>query len=151
MGLRPFAAFSTAFGKFAPHANVAYQWNGESIIAGDVRTDAKDDLPDRFSYALGSDMGVNDRFSIVVDLTGQRVLDAPRLITTVRTAEGPAGSVTLPDLQFTTDSYWVNSGALGFKANVAARLLINFNLRFAIGENGLTDRVAPLLGFEWAF
>jgi hypothetical protein len=151
MGLRPFAAFSTAFGKFAPHANVAYQWNGESIIAGDVRSDAKDDLPDRFSYALGSDMGVNDRFSIVVDLTGQRVLDSPRLITTVRTAEGPAGSVTLPDLQFTTDSYWVNSGALGFKANVAARLLINFNLRFAIGENGLTDRIAPLLGFEWAF
>jgi hypothetical protein len=45
----------------------------------------------------------------------------------------------------------VNSGAIGFKANMAPKLLINFNLRFAIGENGLTDRVAPLLGFEWAF
>jgi hypothetical protein len=151
LGLRPFAAFSTAFGKFAPHANVAYQWNGDSVIAGDVRSGTKDDLPDRFTYALGTDMGVNDRFSIVVDLTGQRVLDSPRLVTTQRTAEGPAGSVTLPDLRFETDSYWINSGALGFKANVAATLLINFNLRFAIGENGLTDRVAPLLGFEWAF
>jgi hypothetical protein len=150
-GLRPFAAFSTAFGKFAPHVNVAYQWNGESIIAGDVRSGVKDDLPDRFTYALGSDMGVNDRFSIIADFTGARVLDSPRLITTVRTAAGPAGSITLPDLQFTTDSYWVNSGAVGFKANVATRLLLNFNLRFAIGESGLTDRIAPLLGFEWAF
>ena len=44
-----------------------------------------------------------------------------------------------------------NSGAIGFKANVAPKLLINFNLRFAIGENGLADRVAPLVGFEWAF
>jgi hypothetical protein len=57
----------------------------------------------------------------------------------------------LPDLRFETDSYWVNSGAIGFKANMAPKLLINFNLRFSIGENGLTDRVAPLLGFEWAF
>jgi hypothetical protein len=59
--------------------------------------------------------------------------------------------VTLPDIRFESASYWVNSGALGFKANVAAQLLINFNLRFRIGDNGLADRIAPLLGFEWAF
>jgi hypothetical protein len=151
IGLRPFAAFSTSFGTFAPHVNVGYQWNGKSIIAGDVRSGVKSDLPDRFMYAVGSDMGITDRFSMVVDLTGQRVLDSPRLLTRETTAEGPAGSVTLPDLRFETDSYWVNSGAIGFKANIAPKLLINFNLRFAIGENGLTDRIAPLLGFEWAF
>jgi hypothetical protein len=150
-GLRPFAAFSTSFGTFAPHVNVGYQWNGESIVAGDVRSGVKADLPDRFMYALGSDMGITERFSMVVDFTGQRVLDSPRLLTRQTTAEGPAGSVTLPDLRFETDSYWVNSGAIGFKANVAPKLLINFNLRFAIGENGLADRVAPLVGFEWAF
>ena len=150
-GLRPFLAFSTSFGAFAPHVNVAYQWNGESVIAGDLQSGVKADLPDRFAYALGSDMTVTDRFSIVVDLTGQRVLDSPRLLTRSRTAEGPAGSITLPDISFVTDSFWVSNGALGFKANVAPRLLINFNLRFAIGDNGLADRVAPLLGFEWAF
>jgi len=150
-GLRPFAAFSTAFGPFAPHANIAYQWNGESVIAGDVESGMKADLPDRFIYALGSDLGVTDRFSIVLDVTGQRVLESPRLLTRVTTSTGPAGSVTLPDIRFETDSYWVNSGALGFKANVAPQLLINFNLRFRIGDNGLADRIAPLLGFEWAF
>ena len=150
-GLRPFLAFSTSFGRFAPHVNVAYQWNGDSVIAGDVESGVKADLPDRFAYALGSDMTVTDRFSIVVDLAGQRVLDSPRLVTRERTAAGPAGSVTLPDIGFVTDSFWVSSGAVGFKANMAPKLLINFNLRFAIGDNGLADRVASLLGFEWAF
>jgi hypothetical protein len=150
-GLRPFLAFSTSLGRFAPHVNVAYHWNGESIIAGDVASTVKADLPDRFAYALGSDMTVTDRFSVVFDLTGQRVLDSPRLVTRERTATGPAGSVTLPDIGFITDSFWVSSGSLGFKANMAPKLLINFNLRFAIGDNGLTDRVAPLIGFEWAF
>jgi hypothetical protein len=150
-GIRPFAAFSTAFGPFAPHANIAYQWNGESVVAGDVESGTKADLPDRFIYALGSDLGVTDRFSIVFDITGQRVLDSPRLLTRETTASGPAGTVTLPDIRFETDSYWVSSGALGFKANVAPKLLINFNLRFRIGDNGLADRIAPLLGFEWAF
>lgn len=150
-GLRPFLAFSTSFGRFAPHVNVAYQWNGESVIAGDVESGTKADLPDRFAYAVGSDMTVTDRFSLVVDLAGQRVLNSPRLQRRERTASGPAGSVTLPDIGFVNDSFWVSSGALGFKANMAPRLLINFNLRFAIGDNGLADRVAPLLGFEWAF
>jgi len=34
---------------------------------------------------------------------------------------------------------------------VAARLLIDFNLRFTIGTNGLTDRVTPLIGMEYGF
>ena len=151
LGIKPFAAFSTSFGAFAPHANIGYQWNGESVVAGDVRAGTKADLPDRFLYALGSDLSLNDRFSIVVDLTGQRVLDSPRLLTRTTTITGPAGTVTLPDIRFESASYWVNSGALGFKANLASKLLINFNLRFGIGENGLADRIAPLLGFEWAF
>jgi hypothetical protein len=150
-GIRPFAAFSTSFGKFAPHANIAYQWNGESLIAGRVESGVKDDLPDRFVYAVGSDFGVNDHFSIVLDVTGQRVLDSPRLSTRVTTASGAAGSVTLPDIRFETASYWTNSGALGFKANVARSVLVNFNLRFNMGDSGLTDRISPLLGFEWAF
>ena len=150
-GIRPFAAFSTSFGAFAPHANIAYQWNGKSVIAGNIGAGVKADLPDRFAYALGTDLGVTDRFSIVVDLTGQRVLDSPRLLTRQTTITGPAGTVTLPDIRFESASYWVSNGALGFKANLAPKLLVNFNLRFAIGENGLTDRIAPLVGFEWAF
>ena len=150
-GLRPFAAFSSSYGAFAPHANVAYQWNGRSVLAGDVRADLKADLPDQFLYVVGSDFGVNSRFSIVFDLLGQRVLNSPRLSKFILLAEGAAGSADLSDIRFQNESYWTTNGSLGFKANVAPKVLVNFNMRFNIGDRGLSDRIAPLLGIEWGF
>ena len=150
-GLRPFAAFSSAYGPFAPHANVAYQWNGRSVLAGDLRAGRKSDLPDQFLYVLGSDLGVNQRFSIVFDVLGQRVLNSPRLSKFTLAATGQAGSADLPDIRFANGSYWATNGALGFKANVAPKVLVNFNMRFNVGARGLSDRIAPLVGVEWAF
>jgi len=150
-GLRPFAAFSSSYGPFAPHANIAYQWNGRSVLAGDVRADIEGDLPDQFLYAVGSDLGVNSRFSIVFDVLGQRVLNSPQLSKYTLAARGVAGSADLPDIRFANGSYWSTNGALGFKANVAPKVLVNFNMRFHIGGRGLSDRIAPLVGVEWAF
>ncbi len=150
-GLRGFGAFSAAFGAFAPHANLAYQWNGRSVLGGDVRTGEKGDLPDQLLWAAGSDFGINTRLSIVVDLLGRRVIDSPRVSTYQFTASGLAGSAVLPDIRFANGSYWANDGAVGFKANVSRRLLVNFNLRFHISGDGLSDRITPLLGVEWGF
>ena len=150
-GVRPFAAFSASYRAFAPHANISYQWNGRSVLAGDVRDDIEAPLPDQFLYAVGSDFSVNNRFSIVFDVLGQRVLDSPRLSTYTLAASGAAGSADLPDIRFANGSYWSADGALGFKANVAAHVLVDFNLRFSLGQNGLSDRIAPLIGVEWAF
>jgi hypothetical protein len=150
-GLRPFAAFSSSYGPFAPHANVAYQWNGRSVLAGDVRADIEAELPDQFLYAAGTDLGVNSRFSIVFDVLGQRVLNSPQLSKYTLAARGVAGSADLPDIRFANGSYWSTNGALGFKANVAPKVLVNFNMRFNIVGGGLSDRITPLLGVEWAF
>ena len=151
MGMKPFAAFSTSLGAFAPHANVAYQWNGESLIAGNVRENEKADLPDQFSYALGADVLVAPRLSVIVDLFGQRVINSPRMIETTSVRTGAAGSVTLDDIQFVSESYWSAAGSFGMKGNVASRMLVTFNLRFALTDGGLTDRLSPLLGVEWSF
>jgi len=121
------------------------------VLAGDVRQQSKADLPDQFQYAIGSDVAVNPHLSVVFDVLGQRFIRSPRLSTFDFLAEGAAGSVNLRDLQFDTSSFWTTSGSAGLKANVATRLLITFNLRFAIGDAGLTDRITPLLGLEWAF
>lgn len=150
-GLRAFGAFSTALGDFAPHVNVGYQWNGSSLLAGEIGEGRKADLPDQFLWAVGSDYNVNSRLSVVVDLMGRRVIDSPRLSTYEFVAAGPAGTAVLPDVRFENASYWVNNGAVGFKANVSPRLLVNFNLRFQIGNGGLSDRISPLLGVEWGF
>jgi hypothetical protein len=40
---------------------------------------------------------------------------------------------------------------MGCKANVGGRVLIDFNLRFTVDNNGLTDRVTPLIGVEYGF
>lgn len=151
LGFRPFAAFSTTLGATAPHVNVSYQWNGNSVLAGDVRDDIKADMPDQFQYAVGTDVSVNSHVSLVFDLLGQRFIKSPRLSTFDFVADGPAGSANLQDLRFDTSSFWTTSGSAGLKANVATRLLINFNLRFSIGSAGLTDRITPLIGLEWAF
>jgi hypothetical protein len=150
-GVRPFAALSASYGVAAPHVNVAYQWNGRSVLAGDVREGLKADLPDQFHYAVGTDITVNSRLSLLVDVLGQRLVRSPRLSTFTFVAEGPFGAASLRDLQFQTASFWTTSGSVGLKANLASRLLINFNLRFAMGKAGLTDRITPLLGVEWAF
>ena len=108
-------------------------------------------LSDQFLWAAGSNFGINTRLSIVVDLLGRRVIDSPRVSTYEFTASGPAGAAVLSDVRFANGSYWANDGAVGFKANVARRLLVHFNLRFHISGDGLSNRVSRLLGVEWGF
>jgi len=151
VGMKPFAAFSTSMGAFAPHANVGYQWNGESLIAGNVRENQKADLPDQFTYAFGADVLVAPRLSVIADLFGQRVINSPRMIESTSVRTGVAGSVTLDDIQFVSESDWSAAGSFGMKGNVASRMLVTFNLRFALTDGGLTDRLSPLLGVEWSF
>lgn len=151
LGVRPFAAFSASIGRFAPHANLGYQWNGSSDLAGSTRADQDADLPDQFLFAAGADVLLADRLSVVFDVFGQRVVSSPRLRSRTSTRSGAAGTVTLPDILFVAESYWRSSGGLGLKANLAPRLLVTFNLTFAIADGGLTDRLAPLLGMELGF
>ncbi len=151
LGARPFAAFSTTIGAVSPHVNVAYQWNGASVLAGDVREHVKADLPDQFQVAAGTEVVMNPHVTVILDALAQRFLDSPRLQTFPFVASGPAGTVNLEDLAFTTESFWSASGAVGLKANLATRLLITCNLRFSLNHAGLTDRLTPLVGVEWAF
>lgn len=151
LGARPFVAVSASYRAAAPHLNIAYQWNGSSVLAGDVRTNAKADLPDQLQFAAGTDVTVNPKLTLLFDFLGNRVLNSPRLSIFPFVADGPAGSVNLSDLAFDTGSFWTTSGSVGLKANLAPRLLINFNVRFATNHAGLTNRITPLLGMEWAF
>lgn len=150
-GLKPFAALSGAFGRVSPHVNVAYQWNGSSVLAGDVDSGEKADLPDQFLYAFGADVGVSERFSMTVDWLGRRSMASPRVRLRDFDAVGPNRRAVFDDIEIFRESFWASSAAVGFKANVSGSLLIDVNLRFTVGTNGLTDRVTPLVGIEYSF
>ena len=70
--------------RFSPHVNLGYQWNGNSILAGNLTgatvgetndvatiqtgpaTSAR--LPSQFFYSLGADYGVTKRLTLNVGL-----------------------------------------------------------------------------------
>ncbi len=130
---------------------MGYQWNGSSVLAGNVKTDVSARLPAQFLWAVGADLGVNERLTLALDLLGQRVIDSPRLASRTFTASGPAGTGTFPTIGFVTSTYSIETGAAGFKINVARRLLATFNVRFNLGSAGLAYRAAPLVGVEYGF
>ena len=147
-GVKPFAVWSFSAGRLSPRANIAYQWNGRSVLANDVRSDTKGDLPDHLFYVVGTDLGVNDRFSLALDLLGQHVFDTPLLLSR-QFVVGDAARETFPDIAFKTGSIDAIAGSAGLKVNVAPHVLANFNLRFSIAGGGLRDRLTPLVGIEF--
>ena len=148
-GVKPFAVVSFSRGRVAPHLNVAYLWNGESVLAGDVATGArKEDLPDQVQYAVGADVGVTSRLTLAFDFLGTYVIDSPRLVGLTFTA---ANGQTFPQIGFVNESYNLASGAAGLKFNPVGRLLIDFNVLFKLDNAGLRDKVTPLFGIEYAF
>lgn len=44
-----------------------------------------------------------------------------------------------------------SAASLGIKVNPIAELLVTFNLLVALDDNGLRDRVAPMIGLSYAF
>jgi hypothetical protein len=150
LGIRIFEAVSATYRRVTPHVNVGYQWNGRSVLAGDVATRVKGDLPDELSYVVGADVGIEKRLSIAFDVLGRHSSDAPRLSRSTFTAAG-SPSQTFPDIAFGVGSLNVVSGAFGLKANVAGTMLVTFNLQFKLNDAGVRTRVTPLVGLEYGF
>ncbi|PYS48652.1 MAG: hypothetical protein DMG13_25095 [Acidobacteria bacterium] len=152
-GVKPFAVLSYSYKRIAPHVNVGYQWNGKSILAGDVATQTKADLPDQVLYTAGLDVGVVPRLTVAFDVLGQRVIDSPELVRVNQSFSrliGPAA--TFPNIQFNQKrSFNIINGAIGLKVNPAPHLLIGVNALFKMNDSGLRDKVTPLVGIEYSF
>jgi hypothetical protein len=148
-GFKPFLIWSSTFGAISPHVNAGYQWNGSSVLAGDPTTGESKDLPDQGFLTVGADFGVGSRFTLAVDVLGQYFVDSPRMIReNFRALDGIS---VFPTVRFEEDSFLVLNGAVGFKLNVFQQLLVDFNLLFNLNDNGLQDKVTPLVGIEYAF
>jgi len=149
-GLRPFAAASWQFGKVSPHLNFGYQWNGDSLLAGDVTTGTKGDLADELLYAGGLDIGVTRRLTLAADVVGRYLIDTSRVETTSFHGLDSAGT-SFADIRFDQASYNQTSVALGLKLNPVGRLLVVFNVLLKVDDHGLRDKAAPLLALDYTF
>lgn len=147
-GVKPLIVLSWSLGRFSPHINVGYQWNGESVLAGDIADGRKADMPDQFLYAGGADIGVHKNVTLVVDLIGQKVVDAPRLVKDTFVA---ADGTELDQVGFERGSYYVNDLSLGMKVNAGGSLLLDINLLIRLDDAGLRADFSPLVGFEYSF
>ena len=147
-GVRPVVILSWAGSRVSPHVNLGYQWNGKSLLGGDIVNRIKGELPDQFLYGAGLDFGLTKNVTVAADVLGQRVVDSPRLRSSQFTA---ANGQTFPQIGFERGSFNVTNGALGVKINAGGSLLLDFNVLFKLDNAGLRDKITPLLGFEYSF
>jgi hypothetical protein len=148
-GIQPFAIWSGTLLNVSPHVNVGYNWNGSSLLAGDPAQGESADFPDQVTYAAGADVSVSPRLTVAFELLGRYMIDAERLHQEEFAALD--GQSVFPSIGFSRTSFNVLNGAIGFKAAIAERLLLDVNLLFTLNEGGLRDKVTPLVGFEYAF
>ncbi len=148
IGVRPFVALSYSAGRLAPHVNLGYQWNGKSVLAGDINTGRKASLPDAFTYAAGLDIAATRRVTMAADFLGQRLFGATRVVPATFTDTLGRG---FPETRLQKASFDLLSGAIGAKINLSRTFLLTGNLIFRLNDAGLTARVVPLVGISWAF
>lgn len=155
VGVRPFFVASSMLGDaVSPHINLAYQWNGDSRLAGDLRQPGdKGDLPDQFFYAFGVDWGVHERLTLAFDILGQQIIDAQRLRVTdfIVTPPPQNRQLDFANLGFEEESINQTNAAVGFKVNPSGNLLVDFNVLFKLNDGGLRDDITPLVGIEYGF
>jgi hypothetical protein len=148
-GLQPYGVWSATLQRVSPHVNIAYKWNGTSVLAGNPATGETDDFPDQVGYAVGADVSVNPRMTVAFDVLGAYVIKAERLRR--ETFHALDGRSSFPNIVFSRDSMNSLSGAIGLKASLFQRLLVDVNVLFKLDEHGLRDKVTPLIGIEYAF
>jgi hypothetical protein len=162
LGVKPFAIVSTQVGRAAPHVNVGYQWNGESVLAtGDIAGNTKADLPDQFSWIAGTDIGINRNITAAFDLVGQYVIDAPRATLTTFTTQASeqypspnpvfTPATDYPDTTVIESSFHILDGSAGVKFAIGDRMVAIFNAVFKLNDGGLRDKFSPSGGMSYTF
>jgi hypothetical protein len=176
MGIKPFVAITWPK-RFSPHVNVGYQWNGQSILAGDVTgavigenssgqvtitngDPIKDNLPSQLFYTVGLDGGITKKLTIAFDYLGQTLFSAPRVTASTLTTETIAGSTgtacpakggcTLPTISGVKESFTLNNGAIGLKYNLFGNLLLSGDILFRMDSHGLRQDITPLIALSYS-
>ncbi len=174
IGIKPFVAVSRV-GRVSPHFNTGFQWNGSSILAGNITgitgisvdpttgvptpqgsgQATKARLPSQYLYSAGIDAGVTKNLTFVADYLGQLLINTPRVFEGTFTTTPPAGAPTTPTAYPTIyggkDTIGLNSAATGLKYDLFGHLLLTADLLFRLDNRGLRQTVTPLVALSYDF
>jgi hypothetical protein len=144
-GFKPYFVVSHR-GRITPNVNLAYQWNGSSILNNNQN------LPGSFLYSGGVDFRVTHNFTLVGEFLGQYVFNGPRLTTKplniVPTGfTYPVGSVT----GAITQNYAMDNLGGGVKYSPTKHIFLSANVLFKMDDAGLRAKVIPLAGASYRF
>jgi hypothetical protein len=149
-GVRPFIAFSHR-ARISPHVNIGYQWNGDSILAGEVTLGVKSKLPDQFFYSGGVDYGISSRITVAVDLIGQRVFAADRAVVAPYTDILGRVHQDVQQTAIVKGSFNADDLGVGAKFSPWRNLLLSANVLIKLDDAGLRSRIVPLVGVSYTF
>ena len=149
-GYKPFIAASYA-GRVSPHVNLGFQYNGDSLLAGDLNTASTGKLPNEFFYSGGVDVAARRRLTLVADVVGTRLSSAIRIR---QSAFVDINGVSLSGIPQTTvyrDPVNMIDISTGVKYKPWGNLLLTANVAFKANDSGLRAKVIPLGGISYSF
>jgi hypothetical protein len=159
VGIKPFAVWSYG-GRLSPHANVGYQWNGQSVLGADVTTGGKANLPGALLYSAGVEAAVSTRFTAAVDLVGQRVFNGTVDRLTPVPTPGPCSpsqnvcasvGAQVTSITPTAGSYGINNASLGLRFRPFGKFLISASVQLKLDNGGLRSKAIPLVSATYTF
>ena len=160
-GVRLFGVWSYS-SRITPHVNLGYEWNGTSVLAGDVFTGTSARLPNELFYSAGADAAVVRRLTAAFDLVGQRILSGQQLTaaqvsvlgacdTPVPGCANPAPSSNQPSVVGQTGSYNLINALAGVRINPFKSLLVSGSVLFKLDNGGLRANYVPVLSASYSF
>jgi hypothetical protein len=162
-GFKPFGVFSYR-ARISPHVLVGYEWNTDSITAGDLTPGVKGKVPNDFVYIAGADAWVTKWLTADFDIVGERVFGTETVAVTQQqflancgacTASASPNAVSLPSLANSPNSsYNITNASMGIKVRpfrTVSRLVFTANVLVRLDDGGLRSKAVPLVGVGYTF
>jgi hypothetical protein len=164
-GFKPFAVFSYR-ARIAPHVTIGYEWNTDSITAGNVVTGARGSIPNDFYYSAGADAWVTKWLTGDFDIVGQRVFGSQAAKVTSQQFLAPCGAcaanptpntISMNSLVAPSSSnfnYSITNASMGVKIRPLpklSKLVFTANVLVRLDDGGLSAKPSPLFGLGYTF
>ena len=158
--MKVFLIESAGSDRFTQHLNVGYTFSSNSAgTASANQLVAPATFPDEISYAVGVEVVLEPRITVIGDIVGRNLRGVERFEMTSKTFQfQPPGNPAPPVASMQFDEFEARSGNLnllygtaGVKVNPKGNWLISASVLFPLTDAGLKSRLTTIIGMDYAF